>query len=154
MLKFVSGLSFFLAWPLLAQPKVFELFLKDHLFMPSTLYVPAGEKVKLVIHNQDPTPEEFESFSLNREKVILGQSQGVVFIGPLQPGEHAFMGEYNPDTARGLIIVLPQAQWQLQQSLPPQSNSEFAQQQAQSLSGQSANCQTFAGRYQCSSMRW
>ena len=107
-----SSFSLLLALPLLAETKVFDIYLKDHLFTPSILYVPAGEKVKLVIHNQDPTPEEFESFSLNREKVILGNGKGVVFIGPLQPGEHPFIGEYNPDTARGTIVVLPLAQWQ------------------------------------------
>lgn len=110
-MQVLSSFSLFLVLPVIAQSRVFEIFLKDHLFTPSTLYIPADEKVKLVIHNQDPTPEEFESFSLNREKVILGQGKGVVFIGPLQPGEHAFIGEYNPDTARGAIVVLPKAQW-------------------------------------------
>jgi hypothetical protein len=100
-----------LSAPLCAEIRVLQLTIKDHLFSPATLYVPAGEKIKLVIHNQDPTPEEFESFSLNREKVILGQSKGVVFVGPLLPGEHAFVGEYHPDSARGQIVVLPLAQW-------------------------------------------
>lgn len=102
---------------LAAEVRVLELNIKDHLFNPATLYVPAGEKIKLLIHNQDATPEEFESFSLNREKVILGRSKGVVFVGPLAPGEHAFVGEYHPDSARGQIVVLPLAQWlQLEQT--------------------------------------
>jgi len=149
VLRIISSLSLLLAGPLLAEPKVFELFLKDHLFMPSTLYVPSGEKVKLVIHNQDPTPEEFESFSLNREKVILGHSKGVVFIGPLPPGEHAFIGEYNPDTARGSIIVLSQAQWQLQQPVPPQSSLRFADRPTLVESPQSADCKTRLGSHLC-----
>lgn len=90
---------------------VFELTLKDHLFSPSTLQVPAGKKVKIIIHNQDPNPEEFESFSMNREKVILGNSSGVVFVGPLQPGTYPFSGEYNPDSAKGQLIALPEADW-------------------------------------------
>jgi plastocyanin len=102
---------------LAAGVRVLELQIKDHLFSPATLYVPAGEKIKLVIDNQDGTPEEFESFSLNREKVILGHSKGVVFVGPLAPGEHAFVGEYHPDSARGQIVVVPLAQWlQLEQT--------------------------------------
>lgn len=101
---------------LAAEVRLLQLQIKDHLFSPATLYVPAGEKIKLVIHNQDGTPEEFESFSLNREKVILGHNKGVVFIGPLEPGEHSFVGEYHPDSARGQIVVLPLAQWlQLEQ---------------------------------------
>jgi hypothetical protein len=89
-----------------------ELVLKEHLFTPSQLILPAGKKIKLLIHNQDTSPEEFESFSLNREKVILGEATGVVFLGPLEPGEHTFSGEYNPDTARGLIKVVPLSEWQ------------------------------------------
>ncbi len=90
---------------------VFRLTLKDHLFSPSTLQVPAGKKVKIIIHNQDPNPEEFESFSMNREKVILGNSTGVVFVGPLLPGTYPFSGEYNPDSAKGQLIALPKEQW-------------------------------------------
>jgi len=123
LMHVLSSFSLLLALPLLAETKVFDIYLKDHLFTPSILYVPAGEKVKLMIHNQDPTPEEFESFSLNREKVILGQGKGVVFIGPLQPGEHPFIGEYNPDTARGTIVVLPLAQWQQKQSAKSQASN-------------------------------
>ena len=119
-LQLVSSISLLWVLPVVAEIRVFEIYLKDHLFTPSTVYVPAGEKVKLVIHNQDPTPEEFESFSLNREKVILGQGKGVVFIGPLVTGQHEFIGEYNPDSARGTIIVLPLAEF-LQR--PAQSGS-------------------------------
>jgi len=85
----------------------FELKLQRHLFTPSTLYIPAGEKVKIRLVNLDDSPEEFESFKLNREKVVLGQSEASIFIGPLKPGDYPFSGEYNPDTARGVIIALP-----------------------------------------------
>lgn len=95
-----------------AETLVVELVLKEHLFTPSQLILPAGRKIKLLVHNQDSSPEEFESFSLNREKVILGEATGVVFLGPLEPGEHTFTGEYNPDTARGIIKVVPLLEWQ------------------------------------------
>lgn len=101
-----------LALPAVAELKVFELRIRDHLFQPSVLYVPAGEKIKLLVLNQDPSPEEFESFSLNREKVILGQGKATLFIGPLKPGNYEFFGEYNPDSAQGMLIALPEDQWQ------------------------------------------
>ena len=104
------------AWLGADETPVFRLTLKDHLFSPSTLKVPAGQKVKIIIHNQDPNPEEFESFSMNREKVILGGSSGVVFVGPLQPGTYPFSGEYNPDSAKGQLIALPKEQWQALQA--------------------------------------
>ena len=88
-----------------AQTPVFEIEIREHLFFPAELEIPANQKVKLIIYNHDATPEEFESYELNREKVIVGNSQGVVFIGPLKPGEYPFFGEFNLKTALGKIIV-------------------------------------------------
>ncbi|HSD73202.1 MAG TPA: cupredoxin domain-containing protein, partial [Steroidobacteraceae bacterium] len=53
-----------------ADPVEFKLVIKDHRFVPAELKVPAGQKIKLVVDNQDATPEEFESYTLNREKVV------------------------------------------------------------------------------------
>lgn len=87
-----------------ATPEV-EIVIKDHLFFPSVVEVPAGQKIRLRIINQDPTPEEFESYELNREKVIAGNRETVVFIGPLTPGEYPFFGEFNPRTAQGKVVA-------------------------------------------------
>ncbi|MGL6159151.1 cupredoxin domain-containing protein [Microbulbifer sp.] len=84
---------------------VFEIEIRGHLFHPSELVVPANTKVKLIVYNRDPTPEEFESYELNREKVIMGGQRAIVFIGPLAPGEYPFFGEFNPKTAQGKIIA-------------------------------------------------
>lgn len=91
--------------PALAETQSFDLVIKDHKFSPDTIEVPAGQKVKLLIKNQDPTPEEFESHKLNREKVIKGNSEGVVFVGPLEAGEYPFFGEFNEKTAQGKLIA-------------------------------------------------
>lgn len=82
-----------------------ELVIKDHLFFPATLEIPAGQKIRVRIINQDPTPEEFESYELNREKLVVGNGQTVIFIGPLEPGEYPFFGEFYPKTAQGMVIV-------------------------------------------------
>jgi hypothetical protein len=100
-------LAAFLCLPaiaLAADPE-FTLTLKDHRFQPVELKVPAGKKVKLVIDNQDPTPEEFESKELGREKVVQGRSKATIFVGPLKPGRYPFFGEYNEKTARGVLIA-------------------------------------------------
>jgi len=89
----------------LAKAPVIELRIKDHLFYPAEVIVPANTKVKLLVINQDATPEEFESYELNREKVIIGNSKAIIFIGPLEPGEYPFFGEFNMSTALGKIIV-------------------------------------------------
>ena len=87
------------------EPPRFTITIKNHRFEPTELTVPAGIKIVLVVRNLDPTPEEFESVSLRREKVIPGNSEGLVYIGPLSPGRYDFFGDFNQKTAQGVIIV-------------------------------------------------
>ena len=101
----ITLLSILVAPSAFAETKVFELVIKDHKFSPETLQIPANEKVKLVIKNQDSSAEEFESNDFNREKVIAGNSEAVVFIDPLAAGEYKFFGEFNPKTAQGKLVV-------------------------------------------------
>jgi plastocyanin len=82
-----------------------RLVIENHRFEPSELTVPAGKKIKLTVENRDSTAEEFESHTLNREKVIAGKSTATIFIGPLKPGNYPFAGEYNEKTAKGLIVA-------------------------------------------------
>ena len=82
-----------------------KLVIENHRFQPEIVVVPAGKKVKLLIENRDSTPEEFESHSLNREKVIPGKSTGTVYIGPLAAGSYPFVGEFNEKTAKGVIVA-------------------------------------------------
>lgn len=94
--------------PGIAPASVPEMVLeiRQHLFVPDTLTVPANTKIKLRVINADSTPEEFESYSLNREKVIMGKQETVIFIGPLAPGTYEFFGEFNPRTAQGRVIAV------------------------------------------------
>ena len=101
----ISLVFFFFSSVALAEAPVFELHIKDHQFSPAELQIPAGTKVKLLVKNMDATPEEFESYELNREKVIPGNSESTVYIGPLEPGTYGFFGEFHMDTAQGKIIV-------------------------------------------------
>jgi hypothetical protein len=94
-----------LVLPVQAATPVFEIEIRNHLFEPPELIVPANTKIKLIVYNRDSTPEEFESYELNREKVIIGNRKAVIFIGPLKPGEYPFFGEFHPKTAQGKIIV-------------------------------------------------
>ncbi|MGH8034000.1 MAG: cupredoxin domain-containing protein, partial [Lysobacterales bacterium] len=43
-----------------AAPPEFTLVIKEHRFEPERLEVPANTRVKLIVDNQDSTPEEFE----------------------------------------------------------------------------------------------
>jgi plastocyanin len=79
--------------------------IRDHRFDPAELHVPAGKRILLTVINADPLSEEFDSTGLKVEKVIAGQSQGVVRFGPLNPGSYDFIGEYHEQTAKGRVIA-------------------------------------------------
>ena len=82
-----------------------DLYIKNHRFSPEILELPTGKKLRITIHNQDESIEEFESFDLKREKIIFGNSQVVIVLAPLKVGEYKFFGEFHQDTAQGKIII-------------------------------------------------
>lgn len=88
-----------------AADNVYELRIKDHTFTPAELRVPAGQKIKLIVYNDDPTPEEFESDDFRREKIIAGNSKATIHVGPLKPGKYHFFGEFNLDKANGYLYA-------------------------------------------------
>ena len=83
----------------------YTLRIKDNRFIPAQLVVPANTKFKLIVVNEDATPEEFESHELNREKIVTGKGKITVFLGPLKPGKYPFFGEFHPKTAQGVLIA-------------------------------------------------
>ena len=83
----------------------FHIEIRNHLFYPASIVVPSNTKIKLRITNHDDTPEEFDSFDLNREKVIFPRRTATIYIGPLPSGKYSFFGEYNPNSAQGMVIV-------------------------------------------------
>src|ERR1700731_4054012 len=87
------------------EDATYPLTIKDHRFTPTELELPAGKKIPLTVKNLDPTAEEFESIELHREKVVAGGQEIIVYIGPLRPGRYEFFGDFNPQTARGTIVV-------------------------------------------------
>jgi len=89
-----------------AEPE-YNLVLEGHRYSPGELVVPAGVRVRLVLENKDETPEEFESYALNREKLVAPGSRVVVYVGPLAPGRYEYFGDFNPNTARGWLVARP-----------------------------------------------
>jgi len=99
------GLALLLALPLaaMAETPEYTIAIKEHRFNPAEIAVPAGKRIKLVIDNQDATPEEFESKTLRVEKIVPGNSKGTVTVGPLKPGSYSFFGEFHEATAQGKL---------------------------------------------------
>jgi hypothetical protein len=83
----------------------YSLSIKGKAFEPNELSVPAGRKITLTVKNLNPTPSEFESSDLNREKVVTGGSAITMFIGPLRPGSYEFFDDFSAETPHGHIIA-------------------------------------------------
>lgn len=69
-----------------SSTKVFYLTLENHVFTPKEIVIPANEKVKIIIHNKDNVAEEFDSFDLNRERVIFAGKKQPFTWDPYPPG--------------------------------------------------------------------
>jgi high-affinity iron transporter len=100
----VIFLLFALAASALADDPSFSIQLKNNQFVPSEVQIPAGVKVKLVVHNDNPTTSEFESTQFHREKVVTPGQEITVFVGPLDPGSYEFFDDFHPET-RGHLVV-------------------------------------------------
>ena len=101
----VVGVLALTAGAAVGQDAEARLVIRDHRFEPAEITVPAGKKVKLVIDNQDATAEEFESYELNREKVVPPKGKVTLFVGPLEPGRYPFFGDFHKETAKGVLIA-------------------------------------------------
>jgi hypothetical protein len=92
--------------PALAQdmPTV-NLLIRAGRFEPSTLEVPANTKFRLLIKNEGPGAEEFESADLRKEKVLAPGTTSFLIFQPLKPGAYKFFGEFHPETAQGQMVA-------------------------------------------------
>ena len=81
------------------------LVFHNHRFEPSRIEVPANKKFKLLVKNTDNSADEFESTELNREKLVTPGQTVTIFLGPLDPGEYKFFGDFHQDTAHGVMVA-------------------------------------------------
>ena len=87
------------------DPQTFRLTLKNHVFDPAELTVPAGKRLILIVHNADDTPAEFESREMGAEKVISPGRESTIRVGPLAAGRYPFNDEFHQDQAQGVLIA-------------------------------------------------
>jgi hypothetical protein len=83
----------------------FKLRITAGHFVPETLEVPANTKFRLLIKNDGPGAEEFESVELKKEKVLAPGASSFLIFQPLKPGSYPFFGEFHPATAQGRIVA-------------------------------------------------
>jgi hypothetical protein len=91
--------------PLARAADPVQLVLSQHRFQPDHVTVPAGERFRIELTNQDDTVDEFESYDMKFEKIVVSGGRIAVFAGPLHPGTYKFFDDYHPDTATGTITA-------------------------------------------------
>jgi len=74
-----------------------------HQLQPGELKIPSGRQTKLVVGNQDATPEEFDREALHLEKMIAGQSASDIHLGPLSQGRDPFNVAFHDTAAQGAV---------------------------------------------------
>jgi hypothetical protein len=83
-----------------------ELVLQNHHFSPDHVSVPAGRRFRIELANRDDTTDEFESYDMKFEKIVVSGGTIRVFAGPLRPGTYKFFDDYHPNTATGIITAV------------------------------------------------
>src|SRR5580704_11924944 len=71
-----------------------EIDFVNHRFSPQTLVVPAGQPLQIKVMNSSREKIEFESFSLNREKVIEPGESITVRLPALRAGSYDFFDDF------------------------------------------------------------
>lgn len=87
-----------------AETQTYTISIKNGAFEPAKTEVPQGEKVHLIIKNEDDQKAEFESTGLDREERVGAHQQIDVYVGPLNAGTYEFFDDNNPD-ATGSIVA-------------------------------------------------
>jgi plastocyanin len=94
----------FAASTAVAETPTANVTIRNRVFEPKEVSVPAGQKVELRVRNEDAAAAEFESHELRREKVVPAGKEVVLNIGPLKAGRYEFYDDFNPKS-RGHIVA-------------------------------------------------
>ena len=82
-----------------------EIHFENHRFTPQNLSVPAGQKLTIKVTNASNETIEFESFKLNREKVVTPGETITVHLPELSPGTYDFYDDFHQDVPQGTIVA-------------------------------------------------
>jgi hypothetical protein len=83
---------------------VIEIRFEHHRFSPEKVEVPAGVPLTLRVVNASNERIEFESFKLNREKVVAPSETLVLQLPALRPGNYDFFDDFHTDVPEGTIV--------------------------------------------------
>ena len=85
--------------------KTLVIRFENHRFSPQSLVVPANRPLQLRVVNLSNERIEFESFSLNREKVVEPSKSVTLNLPALRPGNYDFVDDFHDDVPAGVIAA-------------------------------------------------
>ena len=102
--QFAWALVLALALPVCADDLTIALSVKAEGFEPPRIAAPAGARIRLEVSNETVTPIEFESFELNRERVVQAGQKATIYLSGLSAGRYEFFDDFNQGR-RGVLTV-------------------------------------------------
>src|SRR5204862_8342304 len=87
-----------------AEERSVPLAVAEHGFAPPEVEAAAGERLRLEVTNQTAAAIEFESFELNRERVVPPGRTVAVYVSGLSPGRYEFFDDFHQER-RGALVV-------------------------------------------------
>ena len=100
----LAALLLALAVTVRAEERSVALAVAEHGFAPPEIEAAAGERLRLEVTNQTAAAIEFESFELNRERVIQPGQTAAVYVSGLDPGRYEFFDDFHHQR-RGALLV-------------------------------------------------
>ncbi|HLK12969.1 MAG TPA: cupredoxin domain-containing protein [Candidatus Binatia bacterium] len=73
-------------------------------FSPSEIEAPSRSRVRIEVTNRTAVAIEFESFELNRERVVQPGQTVSVWVSGLEPGRYEFFDDFHRER-RGTLVV-------------------------------------------------
>src|SRR5438094_8554544 len=80
-----------------AEERSVALAVAEQGFAPPEIEAAAGERLRLEVTNQTAAAIEFESFELNRERVVPPGRTVAVYVSGLSPGRYELVDEFHQD---------------------------------------------------------
>ncbi len=87
-----------------SEDRAIALAVEEAGFAPSEIEAPSGARVRLEVTNRTAAAIEFESFELNRERVVPPGRTVAVYVSGLSPGRYEFFDDFHQER-RGALVV-------------------------------------------------
>ena len=87
-----------------ADDQTLKLAVGETGFAPTELEAPAGGRIRLEVTNGTSAAIEFESYELNRERVIQPGQTAAVYLSGLSAGKYEFFDDFHR-TRDGTLII-------------------------------------------------